>query len=468
MISCVCFITCSLDENIKVNPFEKRQIPTCLLYLKAGQSILDADIIPGLYIIISGEMVLSYCGKYANTHNVPVVGKKHNHNASKVVTTGSIIGHVALLSGNSEEWYGRRNSKSLPMMTAIVSSEHCWLLKIGVNTFLRDLLNVPSVIFNISHRLIDALPPILRLFDFCIKWKNVECGDHVVTRGQPSTGELMVVLFGRLGVFSNDTTIPVAASSVSTMSNYQWSSPAPAPQTSDKSIDTLDTTDNFEEPNYVLSKGSLIGEVQLLTGGKFEHTVKAMRKTSLAIVPFSVLNYLTTEFPSILSYLARNVSVKQSFAAGFSENSNTSCRTSQSILMLPISASVPIDLVGSTLKHCLGQYVEKVSFFSSSDVASVFGCSLESLPESELFLTVASWLHEVEIGNDIVVYQADWNDSAWNRLISTMSDEIVLFANAFDEPEVCRLYSNIHLIFAISCHRSKKAFLSDVSVCRKL
>lgn len=113
-------------------------------------------------------------------------------------------------------------------------------------------------------------------------------------------------------------------------------------------------------------------------------------------------------------------------------------------MLLPVSGSLPFDLVCSVLKHCLGDYVHKVSFFSSADVATVFGASPEHMPEAELFMTVGSWLHEVEIDSDLVVFQADWQCTAWNRLISCMCDEIVLVANSADDPELSEVEERLN------------------------
>lgn len=113
--------------------------------------------------------------------------------------------------------------------------------------------------------------------------------------------------------------------------------------------------------------------------------------------------------------------------------------------MLPVSGSLPFDLVCSTLKHCLSRYVEKVTMFSSADVAAMFGGSPENISESELFMTVGSWLHEVEVDSDLVVFQADWQYTAWNRLISSMCDEIVLVANAMDDPELSEVEERLNV-----------------------
>jgi hypothetical protein len=176
-----------------------------------------------------------------------------------------------------------------------------------------------------------------------------------------------------------------------------------------------------------------IGEVQLLTGENFSYTVRALRQTSLAAVPLSLLNYISSKYPSVLAYIARNVSDKHRAHIG---SANPTARRSHALMMLPITGSVPFDLVCSTLKHCLSQYVNKVTMVSSADVAPMFGGSLESISESEAFLTIGSWLHELEVDTDIIVYQADWQYSIWNRLCASVCDELLLVGNAMDGPEV--------------------------------
>lgn len=158
-----------------------------------------------------------------------------------------------------------------------------------------------------------------------------------------------------------------------------------------------------------------------------------MRNSSLAVVPFSMLNFFSQLYPSVLAHIARNVSLKQDAQLTMSRKET---KFSQSLMLLPVSGSLPFDLVCATLKHCLGHYVEKATFFSSADVAAIFGGSPEHIPESELFMTVGSWLHEMEVDSDLIVFQADWQYTQWNRLIASMCDEIVLVANAIDDPEL--------------------------------
>ena len=215
-------------------------------------------------------MKLSYSGRSGRIENSPLIGRWRDREHYLIRTSGAILGHVALFSGNSEEWYGRNGSKSTPPMSAVVASQNCWLIGISINSYLRDLVNRPSVIFHISTRLVSALPPILRLFDFCVKWKKVESGENIVTKGSSPTGELQVLLFGRLGVITADSPGLTKNSS----SDYLWNSPT-AKGTSSTGTREISIEKESEvkrdliEPEFILGKGSLIGNFTI----KHEHLV---------------------------------------------------------------------------------------------------------------------------------------------------------------------------------------------------
>lgn len=211
-------------------------------------------------------MEIKYVGRYGGqSGKAPLIGRPKADIIGLNVSTGYILGHVALFTGNSEEWYGRKDSKVPPLMTAVVTSTTCWLISVSINGYLRELVNRPSVVFHISNRLIEALPPVLRLFDFCIKWKKAESGETIVLKNQAPTGELMVLLFGRLGVITADITTNTKKT---TSSDYLWSSPvAKAESFRDLASVPEDATANKEtdedsqaiEPDFLLGKGALIG-----------------------------------------------------------------------------------------------------------------------------------------------------------------------------------------------------------------
>lgn len=266
----VWFIYDNTDEAPRDPAAQQRSIQTRLFRLRKGQSILDADPVPGLYILVKGDMKVQYVGRNGNKDSAPIIGRPRGGGNSMTVSSGHILGHVALFSGNSEEWYGRKGSKCPPAMTATVSSQDCWLIGVSINSYLRDLVNRPAVIFHVSNRLIDALPPMLRLFDFCTKWKKVDSGENIVVKGQAPTGELQVLLFGRLGVITSEKSGDLK---VSPSTEYLWNSPTPtvdstlrsaAPDHPNGGNRSIGSDEPVGEPDFLLGKGALIGEFLVL------------------------------------------------------------------------------------------------------------------------------------------------------------------------------------------------------------
>lgn len=132
-------------------------------------------------------------------------------------------------------------------------------------------------------------------------------------------------------------------------------------------------------------------------------------------------------------------------SAGNIEAAGEMANFSKTMMVSPISGSVPLDLVCTTLKHCLEKCVHRVLLVTSSDAAVVFGGVLDGLSEYELILTVGSWMHQMDQEYDVVIYQSDWHNSAWNRLCVSQCDEMLLVANALDDPEV-------HVLNMLICH----------------
>lgn len=109
------------------------------------------------------------------------------------------------------------------------------------------------------------------------------------------------------------------------------------------------------------------GDTQLLTGAPYKHTVRAIRQTALSEVPEALLEYLALHYPSILTHIARNVSHKQQIEQKYSRDPSdpvTAGVMSKSIVVTPVTGSVPLDLVCSTLKTCLGHCANKVQLIT--------------------------------------------------------------------------------------------------------
>lgn len=117
---------------------------------------------------------------------------------------------------------------------------------------------------------------------------------------------------------------------------------------------------------------------------------------------------------------------------------------SKTLMVAPISGSVPLDLVCLSLKKCLEKCAPSVLLVTSSDAATIFGGVLSGLSEYEVILTLGSWMHQLEIDYDIVLYQADWYHTAWNKLCASQCDEILLVANSLDSPKISTTEELLH------------------------
>lgn len=402
------------DAALSLCPQEdsREEVKTGLVLLAAGQSILDVDPIPGCYIIISGRVSVQFQGlavtssgaKHSESddisNNPPLLGR---HRMSKDTTyeVGEVLGQISLLLGNSSEWYGRcDNNLASPAVLVMKALEDTCLLKVPMMSYEQVVTQNPEVIFKLAHMFVAELPPIIRLFDFCTKWIKLSGGQDIVKRGQKATGKLHIVLFGRVRMMVETTGGDGKHHSVG----------------------------GDERQHYVMGRGALVGDSELLTGGSYQHTVKAIRQTMLAEISDTILHFLADNYPSILTHIARNVSDRHQL-------SQIGSPPSKSFFVLPISSSSPINAFSSTLKRCFLHCANKVSLVTSNDVQVIFDTILDGLSDHEYILTVGNWLHQIEMDSDIVIYQADSHFSIWNELCLIRTDEILLLANAADYEE---------------------------------
>mgnify|MGYP003385225411 FL=1 len=432
------------DVALSLCPHEDTQeVKTGLMQLAAGQSILDVDPIPGCYIIISGRVSIQFQGLPASSSGTkqhseadsdldtpPLLGR-HRVSQDTTYEVGEVLGQISLLLGNSSEWYGRcDNNLATPAVLVMKALVDTCLLKVPMMSYEQVVAQNPEVIFNLAHMFVAELPPIIRLFDFCTKWIKLSGGQDIVKRGQKATGKLHIVLFGRVRMMVEAT------------------------EGSGKHHHTSVGSD--ERQHYVMGRGALIGDSQLLTGGSFLHTVKAIRQTMLAEISDTILHFLADNYPSILTHIARNVSDRHQL-------SQVGSPPSKSFLVLPISSSAPINAFTSTLKKCFSHCANKISLVTSNDVQVIFDTILDGLSDHEYILTVGNWLHQIEMDSDIVIYQADSHFSIWNELCLIRTDEILLMANAADNEEGVKMKRMEYSILEGARHIPKTLVLTYIN-----
>jgi CRP-like cAMP-binding protein len=236
----------------------QRKLRTGICLMREGQSILDVDAVPGMYIIISGKVEIIFLGtnnlkrvtsqRAGQVHLAGSSGRKRN--AASSLGGGEIIGQISILAGSSSEWYGRRDGTAPPVMS-VVAVEDTWLLRVPMQCYEKAITRTPEVIFHLSTRIIGALPPLIRLFDFCTKWMRLKGGDDIVTRGQAPTGELYVVLCGRMRVLLHKHAHEMAEQG----GDYSWSYSAGGRSAEDEELGLYGRSND-----WIIGRGTLIGK----------------------------------------------------------------------------------------------------------------------------------------------------------------------------------------------------------------
>lgn len=242
--------------NLTVGQSKQRKLKTGICLMRQGQSILDVDAVPGMYIIISGKVEIIFLGTnnlkrvspQRSGHISAVSAGRKKHSAS-LLQGGEVIGQISILAGSSSEWYGRRDGTAPPVMS-VLAVEDTWLLRVPMQCYEKAITRSPEVIFHLSTRIVGALPPLIRLFDFCTKWVRLKGGDDIVTRGQAPTGELYVVLCGRMRVLLHKHTDELTEQG----GEYSWSYSAGGRSAADEEMGLYGRSND-----WIIGRGTLIG-----------------------------------------------------------------------------------------------------------------------------------------------------------------------------------------------------------------
>eukprot|EP00607_Mallomonas_marina_P010550 CAMPEP_0182418908 /NCGR_PEP_ID=MMETSP1167-20130531/3287_1 /TAXON_ID=2988 /ORGANISM="Mallomonas Sp, Strain CCMP3275" /LENGTH=1191 /DNA_ID=CAMNT_0024593387 /DNA_START=314 /DNA_END=3889 /DNA_ORIENTATION=- len=400
--------------------------------MEAGQSVLDLDAIPGLYVVLSGEVSLEYVGDIPHPRDLNPESTEEKRELPEhsslfsiwersdrrqiVLRTGAVVGHIALIAGSSEEWYGRKGSTAHPMLRVVALCKTV-LIKVP-RVFHEKMMKArPESMMALSERIIAGFSPIIRVFDFGSKWVKKDGGEDLVTAGTSAAGSIFVLLTGKLRIVH-----PTSSSDG---------------QCSGDSDDEVEPEDvgHGNSTGTVLGRGALIGGSEALSGHKFSYTVRTMRSCTLACIPRSLLAFVIQKYPSVLRHLIRNatmsVGLNPMVGPGLQK---PMCKT---IAVLAVTLSVPLDLFCSLLSTAMGHGNVNVKVLTSSLASGVFGRALDSMGADELQLNVSPWMQNMEADHDVVIFQCDWQqDSTWNRLCGAHADELLLVANGSDRPQV--------------------------------
>jgi len=338
---------------------------------------------PACYLVLSGSVMV----QRSALSNDEEMDSFHR---PSILEAGSLVGLLSLFT-HTYEWYGSRSTKSYLEMRG--AEDYTWVARISRECLNSIIKSYPEVAQGLAKKTIKILPSLLRVFDFGTNWVNLSVGQSLQHKGDVFSQGLYVVLHGRLRMaFEKDGKSEVVGE---------------------------------------YGRGMLVASSQRQKDIDQKTHIQAVRHCSLAQVPGAVISYAMREHPRILRVLTNPIS------ESFSQHP-------KNLFIVPISASVPLNLFCRNLSQGLQNIGQSTRILSSSSVASKFNIDDEAAFD-DIDMALGSWLSHQEEQHEVILFQADWHASSWNSLCSKQADRIVLVGNAADKPSISELEQDLNL-----------------------
>ena len=191
------------------------------------------------------------------------------------------------------------------------------------------------------------------------------------------------------------------------------------------------TADGTEHVLHDLTRGSIVGEISLLSNRPRSATVRAVRDSDLLLLRVSAFDALVERTPAVLAQMARLL-VDRLLAVDRPQRQRAGSRA---IAVAPAGRNA--GPAATTAEQLTARLARMGSVFRLD--ADVVGQHLgaraaQREPGDPGRNELTGWLHAVERGHDHVVYQTDTADTAWSRLCLSQSDVVLLIGGAAGDP----------------------------------
>ncbi|CAG8566586.1 1142_t:CDS:2 [Paraglomus brasilianum] len=398
--------TSEFDSDVKI-----------LFYSKGSLLIKEGERDVGLFFVIDGLLDVSVSSVDKNflgtdMPSTPTKKPKDNeskkppnkrrdslNNASKqtndkslfMIKPGGIAGYLAALTG-------------FPSFVNIRASTDTCVGYLPKAALSRLMEKNPNILLTLAKRLIGLLSPLVLHIDFAMDWMQVNAGQVLFRKGDPSDS-IYIVLNGRVRAIN-------------------------------ESVDgTIDIIAEY-------GQGQSIGELEVITNTPRPYTLHAIRDTELARMPRTLFNALALRHPEITLHISRLIASRTRLeqdreynnrgnaSSEFGKN-NTNLKT---VGILPINTGVPITQFADKLKNALEMAGETTILLNQASVTSALGKHAFSKMGR---LKLISWLAEQEEKARIVLYLADGGvNSSWMQKCIRQADCILLVALGDGDPSI--------------------------------
>ncbi len=360
--------------------------------LAAGEALFhQGDAGDGIYVVLAGRL---------KAYNVEDDGSEVPLGE---MAAGTTVGEIQVLTGGTRTATVRAADAS--ELARIPTSVFDELLRRSPETR-REMLAVNerrlhrSLLAEVLPRLFGSLnEEVIRELEAIGQWREVGRGETLIQRGSPGKS-CFLLLRGRLAAVTED----------------------------DEGREML-----LNE----ISRGELVGEMELITGKIPSTTVRAIRDSRVVEIPHKSFEQLISRYPQVLMAIARLLIERLSKVTTTARHASppSKSRRIATVAVVPLGDDVPAAEVAQQLAAALGAFGSTLQV-NRRLLREILGLKATALDNRDdpATMRLAAWLDEQERRFRFVVYQADATRSAWTRKCTRQADLILLAAPAGKAP----------------------------------
>ncbi|MCC6605188.1 MAG: cyclic nucleotide-binding domain-containing protein [Anaerolineae bacterium] len=197
---------------------------------------------------------------------------------------------------------------------------------------------------------------------------------------------------------------------------------------------TMPSRDSLRPYFIDVHRGQTVGEIGLITGARRTATVVALRDSLLARLPKSHFSQLLHKYPeAILSRFAGPIIERLQSQLPTRARAE---KTVQTIAVIPTDRTIPLAEFTTKLATALSK-LGRTAHLNSHRCDEILGEKLshfaEDDPRNSRFVF---WLNEQEVEHQYVIYEADFDLTAWTMRCIRQADMVLFIAHANKIPPI--------------------------------
>lgn len=183
-----------------------------------------------------------------------------------------------------------------------------------------------------------------------------------------------------------------------------------------------------------IGPGEVVGETALITGERRIAGVRAVRDSKLARLSRKSFERLTATHPELVLELARVVASRMGSGKGKSAPTRA-----VNFAIIPLGPGPGVAAEAAAFAAGL-QHLGTTMIVDAGTIDAQLGAGTATKEQGQAGeIVLIEWLNNLEVDHDFVVYLADNKLNAWTRRSLRQADQVLLFADTSNGPEITQL-----------------------------